>query len=44
MPLIYIIRHGETDANVKDKINDKKNKTPLNLNGKKQATMTGKNT
>lgn len=42
MSLIYIIRHGETDANVKDKINDKNNKTPLNSNGKKQATMTGK--
>ena len=28
MSLIYIIRHGETDANVNDKINDKNNKTP----------------
>ena len=40
--ILYIVRHGETDANVKGLINDKNVVTPLNANGKKQATITGK--
>ena len=42
MQFIYIVRHGETDANAKGQINDKNNNTPLNENGKKQASKTGK--
>lgn len=33
MQFIYVIRHGETDANVKSKVNDKNITTPLNKNG-----------
>jgi len=42
MQFIYVIRHGETDANVKGKVNDKNITTPLNKNGKLQAKKTGK--
>ena len=42
MPLIYIVRHGETDANVKGLVNDKNVITPLNKTGKMQAAKTGK--
>ena len=42
MPFIYIVRHGETDANVKGQINDKNITIPLNNTGKDQATKTGK--
>ena len=42
MPFIYVVRHGETDANVKEKVNDKNVITPLNDLGKAQATKTGK--
>jgi len=42
MPFIYVVRHGETDANVKEKVNDKNVITPLNDLGKTQATKTGK--
>ena len=40
--ILYIVRHGETDANTKELINDRNVATPLNANGKKQATITGK--
>lgn len=39
---IYVIRHGETDANVKGQVNDKNVKIPINATGKKQAKKTGK--
>jgi len=39
---IYVIRHGETDANVKGQVNDKNVKIPINAIGKKQAKKTGK--
>ena len=42
MQLIYVIRHGETDANVKNQVNDKNVKIPINATGKKQAKKTGK--
>lgn len=42
MQFIYVVRHGETDANVKRQVNDKNVITPLNAKGKKQATKTGK--
>jgi len=42
MPLIYIVRHGETDANVNGQVNDKNVITPLNKTGKMQAAKTGK--
>ena len=42
MQFIYVIRHGETDANVKGKVNDKNITTPINKNGKLQAKKTGK--
>ena len=40
--MIFIVRHGETDANVKKKINDRNVVTPLNRTGKAQASKTGK--
>jgi broad specificity phosphatase PhoE len=42
MQFIYVIRHGETDANVNNQVNDKNVITPLNKNGKIQASKTGK--
>lgn len=42
MQFIYVIRHGETDANVKGMINDKNVIMPLNKNGESQALKTGK--
>ena len=42
MQLIYVVRHGETDANVKGQVNDRNVIIPLNANGKSQATKTGK--
>lgn len=42
MQFIYVVRHGETDANVKGQINDRNMNTQLNKNGIKQATKTGK--
>jgi broad specificity phosphatase PhoE len=42
MQFIYVIRHGETDSNVKDQVNDKNVKIPINAIGKKQAKKTGK--
>lgn len=42
MQVIYVIRHGETDTNVANKVNDKNIITPLNKNGKLQALKTGK--
>jgi broad specificity phosphatase PhoE len=42
MQFIYVVRHGETIANVQGMINDKNVKIPLNNVGKKQARKTGK--
>jgi broad specificity phosphatase PhoE len=42
MQFIYIVRHGETDANTNNQVNDKNITTPINKNGKIQATKTGK--
>jgi broad specificity phosphatase PhoE len=42
MQFIYVIRHGETDANLKGQVNDKNVKIPINATGKKQAKKTGK--
>ena len=42
MQFVYVVRHGETDANVNKQVNDKNMNTPLNATGKKQATKTGK--
>jgi len=42
MQFIYVIRHGETDANIEGKVNDKNIITPLNKKGKLQAMKTGK--
>jgi broad specificity phosphatase PhoE len=41
MQLIYVVRHGETDANVAGMVNDKNVVIPLNNNGIKQAKKTG---
>lgn len=38
---IYVVRHGETDANVTGQVNDKSVVTPLNKLGKSQAKKTG---
>ena len=42
MQFIYVIRHGETDANLQGMINDKNVIIPINKNGEKQALKTGK--
>jgi broad specificity phosphatase PhoE len=42
MQFIYVVRHGETDANVNNQVNDKNVITPLNQKGKLQARKTGK--
>jgi broad specificity phosphatase PhoE len=42
MQFIYVVRHGETDANVAGMVNDKKIEIGLNADGKKQAKKTGK--
>lgn len=41
MQFIYVVRHGETDANVEKRVNDKNVITPLNKQGKEQAQKTG---
>jgi broad specificity phosphatase PhoE len=41
MQFIYVIRHGETDANKNNQVNDINMKTSLNLTGKTQAKKTG---
>jgi broad specificity phosphatase PhoE len=41
MVLIYIIRHGETDMNIGNKVNDGNINTQINNTGKKQAKKTG---
>ena len=41
MVLIYIVRHGETEMNVDEKVNDANIDTEINKNGKKQAKKTG---
>lgn len=40
--LIYVVRHGETESNVKGVINDKNINTTLTNIGKTQAIKTGK--
>jgi broad specificity phosphatase PhoE len=40
MVLIYIVRHGETDVNTSDKVNDVNIDTSINATGKKQAKKT----
>lgn len=42
MQFIYVVRHGETDANIENRVNDKNVITPLNKQGKIQAQKTGK--
>lgn len=42
MQFIYVIRHGETDANLQGMINDKNVIIPINKTGKQQALKTGK--
>jgi broad specificity phosphatase PhoE len=42
MQFIYVVRHGETDANSQGVINDKNVKIPLNGIGRNQARKTGK--
>jgi len=42
MQYIYVIRHGETDANLQGMINDKNVIIPINKTGKQQAVKTGK--
>ena len=41
MVLIYIVRHGETEMNVDERVNDANIDTEINKNGKKQAKKTG---
>lgn len=41
MQYLYIVRHGETDANVENKINDKNIITTLNKKGELQSKKTG---
>ena len=42
MVLIYIVRHGETEMNVDEKVNDSNIDTEINKNGKKQAKKNGR--
>ena len=37
MPIIYVVRHGETDMNLNEKINDKNMTATINKTGIKQA-------
>jgi broad specificity phosphatase PhoE len=39
--IIYVVRHGETDINLHNKVNDKNTTTTINKTGIKQATKTG---
>ena len=41
MPIIYVVRHGETDMNLNEKINDKNIQATINKTGIKQAKKTG---
>lgn len=40
--MLYFVRHGETDVNLKNMNNKKELKTPINATGQKQAKKTGK--
>ena len=40
MPIIYVVRHGETDMNLNEKINDKNMPATINKTGIKQAKKT----
>jgi probable phosphoglycerate mutase len=42
MQLIYVVRHGETDSNLNNKVNDKNISVTINKTGIKQAKQTGK--
>ncbi len=37
MQIIYVVRHGETDVNLNEKINDKNVSVTINKTGIKQA-------
>ena len=41
MVMIYIVRHGETDINVEDRVNDSNIDTGINDKGKEQARQVG---
>ena len=41
MQIIYVVRHGETDMNLNEKINDKNMPATINKTGIKQAKKTG---
>jgi probable phosphoglycerate mutase len=42
MQIIYVVRHGETDTNLNNKVNDKNISVTINKTGIKQAKKTGK--
>jgi broad specificity phosphatase PhoE len=42
MQIIYVVRHGETDINLHNKVNDKNISVTINKTGVKQAKQTGK--
>jgi broad specificity phosphatase PhoE len=42
MQIIYVVRHGETDINLNNKVNDKNISVTINKTGIKQAKQTGK--
>jgi broad specificity phosphatase PhoE len=42
MQIIYVVRHGETNTNLNDKVNDKNISVTINKTGIKQAKQTGK--
>ena len=39
--MIYIVRHGETDVNIEDRVNDSNIDTGINDKGKEQARQVG---
>jgi len=41
MQIIYVVRHGETDTNLNNKVNDKNISVTINKTGIKQAKQTG---
>ena len=41
MQIIYVVRHGETDTNLNNKVNDKNISVTINKTGIKQAKKTG---
>jgi len=42
MQIIYVVRHGETDTNLNNKVNDKNISISINKTGIEQAEQTGK--